>query len=54
MNEEVQGKGKAKKVSYTKLMESKDRKDKRTHKERYRKEVKLAITTTKMTAFECL
>ncbi|XP_060171841.1 uncharacterized protein LOC132603008 [Lycium barbarum] len=54
-NGEVQGKVKAKKVAYAKLIESKDEVEKWTNTKLYkmaRKEAKLAVSTAKTTAFE--
>lgn len=56
-NEDVQGKVEAKKVAYTKLVESKDKEDKRTHMERYKaanKEERLAVVSANTIEFECL
>lgn len=39
-NEEVKGKAEANKVVYAKLVERKDEREKRTNKERYKKEAK--------------
>ncbi|XP_059315626.1 uncharacterized protein LOC132066312 [Lycium ferocissimum] len=56
-NGEVQGKVEANKVAYVRLIKSKDEVKKWTNREIYkmaRKEAKLAVSTAKRVAFECL
>ncbi|XP_059316379.1 uncharacterized protein LOC132067234 [Lycium ferocissimum] len=56
-NGEVQGKVEAKKVAYTRLLDSKDDEEKRKNRKRYkiaRKEAKLAVSAAKTAAFERL
>ncbi|XP_060183069.1 uncharacterized protein LOC132613026 [Lycium barbarum] len=56
-NGEVQGKVKAKKQAYAKLVDSKDNEDKRTNREKYkmaRKEANLEVSAAKTATFERL